>query len=409
MKNIKFHYAWWILLVCCAIQAGSQGTIFDTSGVFNSPVCTECKFELGKFTLAQTFSAIMMMITQPLTTKFYERYGLKKVLLISGCIYYLSYFLLSSASMLWHWYLLLAVQGIMGGFFYRTSYTILLCKWFFNKTALALGIATAIGSVMGMIMNPVASLIISFAGWRICYMVLSILGAIITLPLIKILVVENPSKMGVNAYVDEKKSGTVIVFKSKYDGRKEKIVSLLLVLAASICFLCGGYYSHLPNYSKTIGMTAVAGSLLTSFELGGTMIIKFLIGPIYEKKGIIKCEMILAILSMIGFLAYFIFKGPILYLTTSLCGIYCATNVILMPLLAREEIGEEKFQKILPWMATTGAALSSLSNSLYGIIYDVYESYDLMFILCLISIFCSFAFIIVIKVISTNQSKENML
>ncbi len=409
MRKIKIHYAWWILFACCALQAGSQGTIFDTSGVFNSPVCKELGFDLGSFTFAQTFSAAAMMIAQPFTTYFYNRVGIKRVLLVSGCFYYLSFFFLSGASALWHWYVLLTIQGIMGGFFYRTSTTILLCRWFVGKTALALGIATAVGSVMGMIMNPFASMIISDYGWRACYMILACLGALITLPLIARVIVESPYACGMKPYVAEEDKNSQTEFKGKFTGKKANLVCILLIGASSVCFMCGGYYSHLPNYSLTIGMGAVAGSLLTSFELGGTMIMKFLIGPLYEKIGLMKSEILLFVLSVAGFSAYFVCRGTILYFTTSLCGIYCATNVVLMPLLAREEVGESKFQQILPWMTTTGAALSSISNNLYGIIYDTFQSYDLMFVLCIIGMCCSFCLIIVIKYMGMKQTRENSL
>lgn len=408
MEKNKIHYAWFILLACCAIQAGSQGTIFDTSGVFNSPICKELGFELGNFTLAQTFSAIAMMAAQPFTTYFYKRFGLKRILLISGCFYYLSFFFLSKASVIGHWYFLLAIQGIMGVFFYRTSYTILLCRWFSSKTALALGISTAIGSIMGMVMNPLASLIISDLGWRMGYVILSVLGALITLPMIAFFVVETPSEMGLKPYIHQGSMQQEIEFKGKHN-EKKGLFSVLLIIASSICFLCGGYYSHLPNYSITIGMGAVAGSLLTSFELGGTMIMKFLIGPLYERIGFMKSEMILLILSAAGFLSYFIFSGSVLYFTTSLCGIYCATNVVLMPLFAREEVGEQQFQKILPWMTTMQVALSSISNSLYGIIYDTCKNYDWMFILCIFSIICSFSLIVFIKYSGQRQISEEGL
>ena len=45
IKKPNIHYAWLILIACCALQAGSQGTIFDTLGVFNSPVCNDLGFE----------------------------------------------------------------------------------------------------------------------------------------------------------------------------------------------------------------------------------------------------------------------------------------------------------------------------------------------------------------------------
>ena len=230
-KAFRFHYAWLILLACCALQAGSQGTIFDTLGVFNSPVCSDLNFDLGSFTMGQTFSAIAMMITQPLTTGLYRKFGIKKVLLVSGILYYLSYFSLSFGSEIWHWYLLLAIEGITGGFFYRTSYTILLCKWFASKTALALGVATAVGSIMGMIMNPLASVIIGEFGWRTCYMVLASVGSLVTLPIIALVVKESPSELNMKPYyVDGEYKNTIPKFDGRFKGKKANLISILIII-----------------------------------------------------------------------------------------------------------------------------------------------------------------------------------
>lgn len=397
IKKPNIHYAWLILIACCALQAGSQGTIFDTLGVFNSPVCNDLGFEFGSFAFAQTFSAVAMMVTQPFSTYLYHRFGIKHVLLVSGCIYYTAYFSLSMASQLWHWYLLLSIEGIMGGFFYRTSYTILLCRWFASKTALALGIATAVGSIMGMIMNPVATMVIAHFGWRSCYQLLASLGALITIPLISLIVHASPAEMDLAPYHEGCDTTDTIHFPAKHHGKKAIGICILFILSSVFSYLCGGYYSHLPNYSISIGMGAIAGSLMTSFELGGTMIMKFLVGPISDRIGLMKTETLIMILSLIGYFCYFFLTGNILFFTTALCGIYCATNMVLMPLLAREELGEDRFQTVLPWITTAGAAASSISNTIYGFIFDIFGNYDLMFILCMIGIIASYLILIIIK------------
>ena len=124
---------------------------------------------------------------------------------------------------------------------------------------------------------------------------------------------------------------------------------------------------------------------------------KFIIGPLLDKIGFLKTELLLFILSFIGYLSYFVVKGEVLFFTTALCGIFCATNMVLMPLFARDQVGEECFQQILPWMTTLGAAISSLSNTLYGFIFDFQGNYNLMFMLCILSIVVSFALILLIK------------
>lgn len=405
VKKNTMHYAWWVLIMCCAIQAGSQGTIFDTCGVFNSPVCEEYGFEVGAFTMAQTFGAIAMMVTQPFTTLMYRRFDMKNVLLFSGAVYYLSHLSMSMANEIWHWYVLMIIQGIAGGFFYRISYTILICRWFSAKTATALAIATAVGSVMGMLMNPVAAFVIEKLGWRFCYVFLAVVGAVITLPII--CAVMRGDHSDVQPYTGQKTTEQKDTFIGRHKGKQAGLVSFLLISGASVCYFCGGYYPHLFNYCVSIGMGLTAGSLMTSFELGGTMAIKLFIGPLYDRIGFFKTTFVLFVLSVVGYAGYFIFSGPALYLTTALCGIYCATTaMVLVPLFAREQVGEDRFVRILPWMTTIGGAISSLSNTLYGYLFDYTGNYEFMFIICIVSIVISFAMLVIVNNIKPNAASS---
>lgn len=412
MKREKrtFHYAWWILIMCCALQAGSQGTIFDTCGLFTHPVCSELGFEVGRFTVAQTIGAIAMMAAQPFTTGAYRKFGMRPMLLVSGVLYYASHFCMGLSSQVWHWYILMAVQGIAGGFFYRVSYTMLICQWFASKTATALGIATAVGSVMGMAMNPVAAHIMETLGWRSCYMILAGTGALLTLPIIAVVLrrkkIQECSPYRAAGSLVEKKS-----FTGRHRGKRAHGVSLLLILAAGVSYFCGGYYPHLSNYCVTIGMGLTAGSLMTSFELGGTTVIKFVIGSVLEKLGFLKTVILLAVLSVIGYAGYFFLSGSALYFTTALCGIYCSTTaMVLLPLFAREQVGEERFERILPWMTTIGGAVSSMSNTLYGYLFDASGNYFGMFGICIAAILVSVAAIAIICTIKPeNEQNKNLV
>ena len=403
MKKNKIHYAWIILILCCAIQAGTQGAIHDTKGVFTSPVCSELGFDIGDFSLALTFGALSMLIAQPFTSFFYKKFGMKKVLIVSAIIYYVTHYALAFGNHLITWYILMVIHEISSCFFYKTSYTILLCNWFVSKTAYALGIATAVGSISGMLLNPIYTGIITNLGWRAGYKISALIGTLLTLPAIILLFKESPKQENTEPYIDgtvEKKSE---YFPCKFDEQKAPIISIMIIAASSVAYLCGGYYLHLPNYATSTKMDPSVGSLLTSAELAGIMAMKFILGPILDKIGIMKTELLMAALSIFGYTAYFFFGGVALLATTTLCGIFCATNTVLLPLFAREKIGEANFIKILPIMTTIGSAISSLSNTLYGYIFDNFGNYNLMFIICIAGILLSYTTIVIV-----NKQKEDM-
>lgn len=390
------HYAWIILIVCCVVRIGAYGMIACPAGLYNTPVCYDLGFPMGQFVMSSTINALAMMITQPFASKVYKKIDMKKIMFVSGIIYGISSFLMGNCTRLEHWYVLAVLQGIFGGLFNGSAVYVIICRWFYDKTAYALGMIEACGFGVGMLMNPIVSLVIQKMGWRFSYHLFSSICLLISLPMI-LLIRNAPEDYDMKPYVDNAKENDNIEYKydCRYDTKNLIFLSSFLIVFATICNASGGYYQHIPSYCLSIGLGFAAGSLLSSLELAGVFSFKLIIGPQVDKIGIIKSELVLYILSFIGFILFMMTANMyLLYVAAFFSGVFSATNGVLLPIFAREQLGSQYYQDVIPWISTAIGIFSALSTTVFGYFFDMYGSYELMFIACIIcntvSLLCIF-------------------
>jgi len=378
------HYAWIIMVACCAIRIGAYGIVGCSAGIYNSPVCTELGFKIGDFILASTIGAIAMMITQTFAGKIYKAFKMQHIFLVTGLLFFMSSFAMSFGKETWHWYVLATIQAIVGGYFYGSSLSVLICRWFFEKTAFALGIMDAFGFLAGMMVNPFVSKLILNVGWRNCYKIMAVIGAFISIPFVTV-VVSDPEDAGLQAY-GKNIASNEIKRKSGYVSDKQTypLIAVGLTVFATICNASGGYYQHISSFCVSIGLGLMVGSIMSSCELGGVVLFKFIIDPILKKLGTIKTEVVLYMISFFSFLMFFINNKTVLYVAAFFSGVYSATNSVLLPIIAREQFGEDKYQDIVPLFSTGSGLFTALSSSLFGYLFDLTSSYTPMFIVCII-------------------------
>lgn len=388
------------MISCCFITAFSNGLIGCTTGCFVQPVCRELNYDVGSFSLGQTFHALFMVLAQPISGRFFRRYDMRIVSLVSGIVYFLCEFLFGFINNIYLYYLIISIMGIAAGFYCCSSLTIIICRWFKSKTAFALGIMASCSTIMGVIANPLISYLIELCGWRNTYMCMAIIGLLCTIPF-SLLLVSYPKDKGIHAYQIVDNEEEEITFKCKYkQGRTVRIVTVLFIVS-SLANCVGGYYKHLASFATTINLKN--GAFLASCELLGVTLFKYLLDPLLERWGMIKLELFMFALTLFGFLAYFMFDNWILFITTSLCGIFSASNSTTLSVFAREQIGEDNFEKIVLLLSTTSTTISTASTTLFGYMYDWTKSYTPMFVFCIFAITLSIICILMIKYLEKNE------
>lgn len=387
-KRGNVHYAWYVLIACCAIQAGSLGAISNCKGVFYDAICTDLGLSLGTFTLQGVFAGIASAAMTPAAMKLLKKFPMHKVLFAacagySGTQYVMSYF----DANVFLWYLVAILQAIAGAFLLFLPVPIILNRWFAKKKGLATAIATSFSGLSSMLLNPVYASITEQFGWRTGYRFVAVLSFLIVGPILLFVLRGSPEEKGMRAYGAKEQPMEAANTKSgrdKLDHHGVLLMSCLVIMA--ICVSCGScFQSHLTKYGITIGMTLQVSALLPSAAMLGGVIFKPAMGICADKIGPNRTAGIFFALNVIGF-AMLLLSGAsmlCLYLGSFFCGVSMAANVVLFPLLIGNALRDYDFDRYYAYLSMAISMTGVSAGAMFGYVFDWTNSYIPCFVILL--------------------------
>ncbi len=255
-----------VLAVGSVITMTSMG-LRSTMGVFLDPVTDTLGVGAGTFGLMVALQNLMWGIGQPVAGAVADRYGTRRVLVVGAALYAVGLVALGGADGApgLHAGGVLVGLGTAGA-----SFTVVLAAVGRlapeERRSMALGIATAAGSVGQFVFVPASRLLIDAVGWRTSFVV----GAVVAASMAVVCV---PIRL--------EPAGTV------RGGGVESLGSVLrrarrhrsYVLLVTGFFVCGFHVSfigaHLPKHLDDLGQSAGVGAMALAlvglFNLPGTI------------------------------------------------------------------------------------------------------------------------------------------
>ena len=174
------HQGW--LVVAAAFMTG--GLIIGVSqyafGAFVEPLERDLGWTRTEINLSLSFAAISSL-AGPVLGRLLDRYGVRPVMIASLLLFNLSFLLRPFMSELWHWYLLSAVQFISfpGAVFLPAGKLVGL--WFQRTRGRVMGITAMGNNVGGLVLAPVAALLVSSVSWEWTFATFGFMGMLITI------------------------------------------------------------------------------------------------------------------------------------------------------------------------------------------------------------------------------------
>ena len=255
-----------VLVAGCVVTMVSMG-LRSTMGVFLDPVTGTLGVGVGTFGLMVALQNLMWGLGQPVAGTVADRYGTRRVL-VGGAASYAAGLVVLAASdgaVGLHSGGVLVGLGTAGA-----SFTVVLAAVGRlvpeEKRSMALGIATAAGSVGQFVFVPSARLLIDALGWRAALLVGAAAAAAIALVCVPIRL----EPVGTTGRGGVESLGSVL----RRAGRHRSYVLLVVGF-----FVCGFHVSfigaHLPKHLDDLGQSAGVGAmslaLVGLFNLPGTI------------------------------------------------------------------------------------------------------------------------------------------
>jgi MFS family permease len=197
-RQSNFFYGWWVVLaVAVGLFMGYVPIIGFTFSIFFVPIAEEMKWSRAEISLAFSISLLVLSVCLPVAGRLVDRVGPRRVILTSVVIFSLglmSFYYLSPN--LWHYYLIYVVIGMVGSGVSPVPYYNVISHWFDRKRGLALGLSM-IGVGLSELLTPsFAQALIGTIGWRAAYIVLGIVVAAVTFPVVALFLKERPQQLG---------------------------------------------------------------------------------------------------------------------------------------------------------------------------------------------------------------------
>jgi MFS family permease len=165
-----------------------------TIGVFTKPLMQEFGWTDGQILSTMVFVVVPTLIMAVVVGWIVDRYGVRRVVLISQLFFGLSFFALGQfIQSLTSFYALYFLMALCGGGTIAVTFAKLLTLRFEKHRGLALGLAMAGTGLCSLLVQPYAAWVVANYGWRAGYFALGLLPLVIGLPASWLFVHDDPA------------------------------------------------------------------------------------------------------------------------------------------------------------------------------------------------------------------------
>ncbi len=238
----KMHYAWIVLgalLVITLVGSGLRAVF----GVFIKPMEATFGWDRASLSGAAALSLFLLGAVGPFAGWLADRWGPRRVILVSCGLLGAGTLLSSQVTSLWQVYLTAGVlMSVGGGGVQLSTAASVVARWFDARRGLVLGALGGAMSAGQLVIVPLTVWFITVYGWRLSYIYLGILLLVVSVPLTLWLLKDDPAARGLLPYgaVESRpQSGSIPPPADRYVSVAEAMQVPAFWLLAGTFFVCG--------------------------------------------------------------------------------------------------------------------------------------------------------------------------
>lgn len=396
VKRTNFFYGWYIVGLMVISMMLIYG-IRNSFSVFFDPILDEFQWYRGSTAIMLSLNILIYGLTAPVAGSLVDRWKPRRVSFIGIGILTLSTAGCSLAGELWHFYLLFGILVPIGTAFCGAPIlNPALINWFGSRRGLAIGLGQ-IGGGLSFAYGMLIESIISQLDWRPTYLIMAGIIVAVLLPLYVIFFYHRPEDKGMTAYgINESPALEELkLVENPGDGdwtfRKALKTYQLWLLVLSEVFYWGiGNYLVLAHQIKFAVDAGYSGILAASvFALFGISSIFgqlcSFISDIVGRELTVTLATILAMGAIVALLSVHDTSQPWLLYIYAVCsglatGLFSPTVIV-----GTADIFHSRNIGAISALLLTGIGIGgAIGPWLGGYTYDVFESYNIAFIISMI-------------------------
>lgn len=366
--------AHWRVVAASSVGMGVGLTMFS---YVQSIFVTEMQHAFGwtRGDMAFAMAALLLgALTAPLLGWLIDRWGVRRVVLVSMACTALCLALLAAVSAaIWTYYLAFCLLIVLGSGTTPISYARAVSTWFDKGLGLALAIALSGVSLAAFVLPPVLTAVIGQFGWRAGYLFLAALPLLIGLPISALWLFERADAPVIGAV------GPPVQGMSAGQALRDRRFWIMALAITLVTVPAISLASQLQPLLTDKGFSpATAASLLSLFALS-VLAGRIVIGQLFDRFWApgVACGILL--ISSIG---AFLLIGPggsygACALSLMLLGMAQGAEINLQGFLIARYFGMRSFSAIYGNLNVVFGLAIAAGAVMFGKLYDLYGNYDL--------------------------------
>jgi MFS family permease len=388
-SRTTLHYAWVVLgaLVVVMLLASGLRAVF---GVFIKPMEATFGWDRASLSGAAAVSLLLLGAAGPVVGWLADRWGPRRVILLSAIVLSAGTMLSSRVTALWQVYVTSGVlMGLGAGGVGMSTGAALAARWFEARRGLVMGLVGGAMSAGQLVVVPLAVWLTLNYGWRQSFLWLGILMVAVAVPTTWLFVRDDPAQKGLRAYGGGRGGPAAGAPAAPPEGRttvaEAMQVPAFWLLAAT--FLVCGYTSnglvltHLVPHAAEHGFSemhaAQALGVMGAMNIVGTVASGFICDR-FGRKGPLAFYYGVRGLSLL-FLLY-VWNVPSLHIFAAIFGLNYISTVPPTTTLTANIFGRYSVGSLSGWIFFAHQVGAALGAAVGGWVFQSTGSYSWAFI-----------------------------
>ncbi|MGA1677214.1 MAG: MFS transporter [Pseudomonadales bacterium] len=176
-------YGYRIVAAAFVAQFVALGIFSYVLGPFMLPMLDEFGWTRSEFTLSRSIGQVVMGLAGFFIGVQVDRRGARPLMLTGGVVLVLGLFAQSQVQTLWQWWLVNGVLVTSGcALVGNLVVNVTMAKWFVERRGRVVAWAAMGVSLAGIVITPLATLLIDVVGWRQAWMLIALGAAVLVFP-----------------------------------------------------------------------------------------------------------------------------------------------------------------------------------------------------------------------------------
>ncbi len=364
---------WLIAFVGLLLLFISSGVGFYGFSAFVKPLAAEFGWGRGEISLAITVQFLTTAAVGPVIGRLVDRYGPRRPMLMGLFLYGLTLLGLSRMSTRWHLLAGFVSLGLGSGLFGTVPVQSAVAAAFGARRGRAVGLVTTGISLGGVLMTPVAVLLIDSLGWRLALVALG-LGILVLMPPVVAAAIRLPGRR-----LTDRPGGSSPSFGA--------IVRQPVFWALGAAIFAGSLGSlatlfHLVSFFTDRGIDPLTASVLLSLTTAFGILAKVIFGFLCDLISARRVMVLTFSLQVAGLCGYLLLPpGVAPYAATAVVfGLGMGANSAVHPMLASQTFGLGTFGTVFGALVAFFQVASALGPAMAGLAFDLTGSYSAAFL-----------------------------